>query len=45
MVLLGYIIKADESEVHTITDKGIPIGVEAKKNRYGEYFISVSYRD
>lgn len=37
MVLLGYI--TTEDEVQTLTDKGLKIGAEAKKNRYGGYFI------
>jgi len=39
MVLLGYLAKVDDSEVHTLTDKGVSIGAQAKKNRYGDYFI------
>ncbi len=39
LVLLGYITKEAESEIQVLTDKGIAIGGEAKKGRYGDYFI------
>ena len=39
MVLLGYLTKTDDSETYILTDKGVVIGAEAKKNRYGGYFI------
>lgn len=39
MVLLGYITTETEGGIQTLTNKGLKIGAEAKKNRYGAYFI------
>ena len=39
IVLLGYLTKTDDSETYILTDKGVAIGAESKKNCYGGYFI------